>query len=256
MTTIMESDWTLLPKTPAEARAAQSPYYFDGRPCGHGHVAPRRTHNTDCYACILDRSHARGRRLREESRPARAAAADARKARREALAPLRRAAQREKGRHRHIEAIERAIDQEGNTEDGYALLAALDRKRRSPERERSRVRERRARGLVGFRMQRLRTPPWLTAEERAAVAAFYPAPAGHHVDHIIPISHELLAGLHVPGNLQHIEGRANIKKANVFDCTMEEAKGYVALGLAVWARDIDASGRIDWAKYPRRTPSR
>lgn len=251
---LLEADWSKLPRTAAEARASGELYYFTSTPCKYGHVVPRRAKNNECYQCILDRSQKRSMAMREANKPARDAAARKREAERPAQKAAAAERRRQQERKRRLDKIQRAIEQAGNTDDGYALLAAIDRARTDPVKQREKTRARRARGLVGYVMQRLRTPPWLTDEERQQIDSFYPAPPGHHTDHIIPISHSLLAGLHVPGNLRHMKGRANIKKDNVFECTIGEAEDFVERGLAVWAFDVDDEGNIPWDRYPRPSP--
>ncbi len=68
----------------------------------------------------------------------------------------------------------------------------------------------------------LRTPPWLTKEDRARINTKYAEArwmtqrtgVKHHVDHICPILGEMVCGLHVPWNLRVIPARENIKKSN------------------------------------------
>lgn len=118
-------------------------------------------------------------------------------------------------------------------------------------------RERTARGVAGYRMIRLRTPPWLTAEELAEIDAIYASrKKGEEVDHLVPIdSHDELAGIHVPWNLRVITRPKNRQRSkgrvDEFRCTDAEAADYVARGMAVWKKDIAEDGTIDWSKYPR-----
>ena len=59
------------------------------------------------------------------------------------------------------------------------------------------------------------TPPWLTKQHREQMKEIYKnCPEGHHVDHIHPLNHKLLSGLHVPWNLQYLPAVENIKKRN------------------------------------------
>ena len=60
------------------------------------------------------------------------------------------------------------------------------------------------------------TPPWMTENLFGHMRAVYNSanPAFDHVDHIVPLRHPLVCGLHVPWNLQVITGRANLAKSN------------------------------------------
>lgn len=94
---------------------------------------------------------------------------------------------------------------------------AKDRERR-PEYWRARARARDAQKLGA-------TPPWLTQAHQDETRAIYADAAArsepHHVDHIIPLVHPDVCGLHVPWNLQVLSAADNLRKSNSFDGTME-----------------------------------
>jgi len=76
------------------------------------------------------------------------------------------------------------------------------------------------------------TPPWLTDDHRAQIAAIYDEARRlteatgimHHVDHIVPLratcprtKKRTACGLHVPWNLQILPWQDNIAKLHWFD---------------------------------------
>lgn len=64
-----------------------------------------------------------------------------------------------------------------------------------------------------------RVPKWTNKKE---VLTFYmKCPTGMQVDHIIPLNHPDVSGLHVLENLQYITPEQNAKKSNLFDGTSD-----------------------------------
>ena len=69
-----------------------------------------------------------------------------------------------------------------------------------------------------------RTPPWLTKEDFHEMAEVYRAAQKlseetgipFHVDHILPMQGKLVSGLHVPKNLQILQGSENCRKRNTW----------------------------------------
>ena len=67
------------------------------------------------------------------------------------------------------------------------------------------------------------TPPWLGADHKLQIFLIYKNAAEMrangsdvHVDHIIPLQHPLVCGLHVPWNLKIISAFDNLSKSNKF----------------------------------------
>lgn len=71
------------------------------------------------------------------------------------------------------------------------------------------------RNYVRMRKKKLRGRTF--PEQRKAIEMFYQnCPEGYHVDHIVPITHPLVSGLHVLANLQYLTASENSAKRNRF----------------------------------------
>lgn len=87
----------------------------------------------------------------------------------------------------------------------------------------------RVRAIAGFR----RTVQKRTLADVAAIESVYaesirltePTGIRHHVDHIVPLVHPMVCGLHVPVNLQVLTQVANLAKSNTFVSYRETREG-------------------------------
>lgn len=62
-----------------------------------------------------------------------------------------------------------------------------------------------------------RKPKWLKNSE--FIEFYSNCPKDYEVDHIIPLNHKDISGLHVPWNLQYLSKKENNRKSNYFDYT-------------------------------------
>jgi 5-methylcytosine-specific restriction endonuclease McrA len=191
-------DLASLPKTRSQAKAVGAKYYFTGEPCKHGHIAPRKTKGA-CVDCL--------RVEWEESSTKR-------------IEYFRSYAQSDAGRaakKRYYEANKTVI-----------IEKALNRSRDDKQKYRKKWAEEnvvivRASTKARRRKHRLATPDWLTTEQFKQIRDIYERAISiskltgipHAVDHIIPLVHQDVCGLHVPWNLQILTREANATKSNV-----------------------------------------
>ena len=73
----------------------------------------------------------------------------------------------------------------------------------------------RAACISGSRRIKRATPKWIDREQVKEV--YRTCPEGYEVDHIIPLRGELVCGLHVHENLQHLTIEENRTKTNLFE---------------------------------------
>ena len=193
-----------------EAKCLGLHTYINGKPCRHGHINPERyTSNAKCVICAKDHSN------REDQRK-----------QREIYSRSKEAIERAK--IRKIEYFARPEVRERRR------AYARERYQNSPEeikelfRERNRISSKihqstkNARCALYRAAKLLRTPKWLTNEQKQQIKSFYKEAnrltketgIPHHVDHILPLQGDLVSGFHIPENLRVITAYENTSKGN------------------------------------------
>lgn len=190
-------DANQLPKTRAEAMAIGAKYYFTGEPCKHGHIAPRKTKGS-CLTCL--------KKEWEEGNTKRAAY----------FAAYNKSTAGQAAKQRYYEANKDAV-----------IARAMAR----PNADKNRYKEKWAKENVVYtraltkarrRKHRQATPKWLKRKDILAIRHLYQIAItmsrttgeAYVVDHIIPLQHDAVCGLHVPWNLRVITRKENSLKSN------------------------------------------
>lgn len=211
------SDVINLPSSREEAREKGASKYLLPTPCVQGHFAERWTKSGACSQCSKEATQAwrkaNADRLREQDRERRAAnpgRCDAYKA----AWKVRNAEKiresdrlyREKAKSeiRRKAAERRAMP--GHQEKQREYTNAW--RRNNPGKASAQVSLRRARRINA-------TPAWANLDKIRSIYSQAVA-TGMTVDHIIPLSHPLVCGLHVECNLQLLTAQENSRKGNSF----------------------------------------
>jgi hypothetical protein len=239
----MTQDIESLPKARAEAKAAGASHYFTGKPCSNGHVEKRATSGGACLGCMRDRQRLRlasdpeyrelhrksclKHKLKVLSDPSKRQQINARAKELWSERPERRAnkAKADRDRNQREQAKARRRELQKNR---YREKLASDPAHIAKRKERSRIwakeNPERCNAKTALRRanRKKACPPCLTASDHQEIQAFYNAARRlskstgipHEVDHIIPLLHPLVCGLHVPWNLQVLTEVQNRAKAN------------------------------------------
>ena len=186
-----------LPKTRAEAMALGAKYYFTGAPCKHGHVAPRKTKGA-CVECLkIEWEHGNIKRADYFAAYNKSDAGQAAKQRyyeaNKELVKARALARPEEQKQKYRDAW---------AKENVVVIRAFTKARR--------------------RKHRLATPHWLTEAQFKTIRSIYEQAISltkatgvqYVVDHIIPLQHDAVCGLHVPWNLRVITRAENGLKSN------------------------------------------
>ena len=181
------------PITRAVAKSQGLTQYFTGKPCLHGHLAPRQVSNYGCLECkkITDAKDYQRHKSQRDKRN------------------LEWKKNNPEARKQHIsDYYQRNRERLLSERDKEADLERLHRwKKENPELVNANTAKRRAAKLQAI-------PPWADLEK---IKDFYKnCPEEHHVDHIVPLRHSLVCGLHVSENLQYLTAEENLKKGNSF----------------------------------------
>lgn len=159
--------------------------YFTGEPCSQGHFAQRLTSNMNCIDCNRAWKEANPEKNRSYALNWYNLNSEVVNERRRKLDGSDRERKRERDR----------VWQKANLHKDYANNRTRD-----------------ARKLKA-------TPAWADTEAIKAVYAeaerlTQASGVQHHVDHIVPLRHSLVCGLHVAANLKAIPASANLAKGN------------------------------------------
>jgi hypothetical protein len=200
----------------ADALAAGLRHYFTGIPCKRGHQSIRWAKNCICVACSQEDSKAW-----REAHPERILELEAE---RRAANPGRSTKYGAAWKARNPDKVKQA-SKEYREKSGGKTAAATKKwyhankdkarearrayRKANPAQSSAWVSERRAARVNA-------TPPWA---DKGAILAIYQEAVdkGLSVDHIIPLKHDLVCGLHVAGNLQLLTISENSRKGNKFN---------------------------------------
>ena len=194
--------------------------YFTGKPCLKGHVAERYTSSDTCVVCAYEQSKERRQRpdVKEHDRQY--------WQRPEVKARHRARQQSPEGKKYRSDYYARPDVQE-RVEDYRRDDRNIQRKKAWSKNyaQQPGVKPRKALATRTRTARKLRqTPPWFE-QERERIEALYVQASQlsestgipHDVDHIVPLQHPRVSGLHCLANLQILPRRENQSKNNRFD---------------------------------------
>jgi hypothetical protein len=216
-------------RTKGEAVALGLKHYYSGRPCKHGHIAPRATVNGTCLECVSVR-HAEWRKRPHASERMKAAAI----AHRERHPDY----QRQRYWRDPAKAIASSIRAARKNPDA-ARRRKSAWKKRNPHKVAADRARRRATELMA-------TPHWLTDEHWRQIEAIYRLAAARdggpwQVDHIVPLQGKTVCGLHVPWNLQILSAAENCRKQNKLNALTCFADPHEGVDFLKWKRRKEAA---------------
>ena len=188
-----------LPKTRAEATAIGATHYFTGKPCKHGHIAPRKTKGA-CIVCIEIEWKA------------------ANEKRADYFAAYNKSDAGHKAKKKYYSenkelVVTKALSRSNEQRQQYRQSW----KDKHPDEVRANNKHRRDK-------HKQATTKWLSKQQKKDIKQKYVdamvvtriTGKQHVVDHIVPLRGENVCGLHVAWNLRVITQKENLAKSNKF----------------------------------------
>lgn len=220
--------------------------YFTGKPCKQGHISEKYTNKSTCVECLRLSSALRIDKKRESDKKRYHSLTDAQREKERTRLRIHAAKKykenpdilRKRARKWRLDNLEKCINRVAewrkNNRDEllkkrreqYAANPLKFRRfrtdyyARNTELEKSRQALARSKNMVFYnKLNRVRlakikraTPLW--ADQLKIDSIYFNRKKGFHVDHIVPITSNLVCGLHNEFNLQYLSMSDNIKKGN------------------------------------------
>lgn len=168
--------------------------YFNGNPCKHGHTDERYVITSQCVACVKIRN----KKDREQN-------------------PEKWKEYNKEYYKTNRERVTK-VNQEWRDKNIERVQLNLSRWRKNNlEKTRMYTANRKA-------AKKNATPAWVTEDDKFILREVYASARNkelstgveHHVDHVVPLQHEKVCGLHVWWNLQVLPASENLSKSNSF----------------------------------------
>jgi len=193
---VVPEEYRQYPRTRKEAKESNAKYYFPGTPCKHGHVALRVTKGT-CTEC--QKVEWTERNKKQSGQP-------------------RTEAQKRAARNYYRRHKEKILAKQAQ------LPRELKRKYNKVYRDNNREAVQ-ASCNAWKRRAREATPAWMTRADKSQINKIYKQARSmtqetgerHVVDHIVPLTSDIVCGLHVPWNLRVVPNTVNAQKSNKLD---------------------------------------